>query len=97
MINLTQCRKYADKIDEAALEISSLIRIYDDAHYYIKKNTSNDSNDFSTQFYNEANKLRNIKKDLSQIAYTIRSKAQEIYNEELAEQRREEAEAANQN
>lgn len=90
MINLTQCKKNADQIDDAALEINSLIRIYEDADYYMKKNTSNDSTDFATQFYNESIKLRNIKNDLKQIAYKIRSKSQEIYNEELAEQQREE-------
>ena len=93
MINLSQCKKQADRIDEAIIQISSLIRIYDDAYYYVKKNSSNDSHDFSTQFYNEAIKLKNIKNDLSQIAYKIRLKAEEIYNEELAEQQREEAES----
>ena len=34
----------------------------------------------------------NIRNDLSQIERIIRTKAQEIYNEELAEQKRKEAE-----
>ena len=99
MINLSHCRKQADLIDEAAIEVNKLINIYSDASYYIGKNDNADSEEYARQFYNEEIKLRNIKKDLGQIATKIRTKAQEIYNEELAEQRRKEAEAeaANQN
>ena len=94
MINLSQCRKYADKIDDAAAEVNSLIIIYEDAYYYIKKNNSNDASDFANQLSMEAKKLRDIKNDLSNISFKIRQKANQIYNEELAEQRRKVAEAA---
>lgn len=93
MINLSHCRQQADLIDEAAIEVGQLIHIYNDATYYMGKNDNNDSDSYEKKFYNEEMKLRNIKKDLGQIATKIRTKSQEIYNEELAEQRRKEAEA----
>lgn len=101
MINLSQWKEQteliAELIDEAAIEVGKLINLYNDATYYIGKNNSSASNSYKTQLYNEEMKLRNIKNDLGQIATKIRTKAQEIYNEELEEQRRKEAEeAANQ-
>lgn len=94
MINLSQCRKYADKIDDAAAEVKSLINIYEDACYYIKKNKSNDSAEYAAQLAHEVSKLRNIKSDLNSISAKIREKANQIYHEEIAEQKRQEAAAA---
>lgn len=94
MINLSQCRKYADKIDDAAAEVKSLINIYEDACYYIKKNKSNDSAEYAAQLAHEVAKLRNIKSDLNSISAKIREKANQIYHEEIAEQKRKEAAAA---
>lgn len=92
MIDLNRCNQQADIINDVSHEVSSLIKLYDEAQYYTKKNQSNDSSSFSTSFYNETIKLMNIRNDLSQIERIIRTKAQEIYNEELAEQKRKEAE-----
>ena len=93
MINLANCRKYADMIDDATTEINSLIIIYEDAYYYIQKNKSNASSKFAEQLYNETSKLKNIKKDLISISSKIEQKASQIYNEELAEKRKKAAQA----
>lgn len=92
MINLSQCRKYADNIDDVVSEINTLIIAYEDAYYYINKNESNDSEEFATQIHNETTKLKNIKNDLNEISSKIRQKANQIYNDELEEKKRQEEE-----
>ncbi len=88
MIDLAKCRECADRVDSAGIKTNSIIKYYNDASYYIKKNESADSTFLSTKILNNEKQLLSIKQDLVSIATLIRNRSLEIYNDEMAEIRR---------
>ncbi len=94
MINLVECNKYADMVDDVGLMAKQLKTKYNDAAYYMSKNTSSDAESFSAKFVEEEQKIEYIMQDLATIASVIRNKSSEIYYQELEEKRRLEAEKA---
>jgi hypothetical protein len=92
MLDIRQCLEYSEKIEDAVLEVNNLMSIYDDAYYYIHKNESKDSDSLAEKIKNECNKLSSIRNDLGTISFIIKRRAQEIYDDELAELRRKEEE-----
>lgn len=89
MIDLAKCNEQADLIDDAGIAVKKIASYYDEAYYYMKKNISADSSAFLSKMENDEKKLEYIKTNLSNIAYKIRNKAREIYDEELEKQRRD--------
>lgn len=86
MVNVSNCNNQASKLEDAAKNISSIISIYEDAYDEIKNNESAQINSIKTDIKTKITLLENIKKDLNNQAQQIRTKAQEIYNQQLKEE-----------
>ncbi len=94
MIDVGSCNRKADTIDDAIININSLIAKYEEAIYYIDRNNSSTSSAITKRLNTELDKLYALEDDLKRVSQTIRNKAREIYNRELQEkQERERAEA----
>lgn len=90
MINLKDCNKQADAIDDCIYRLQKDINNYEEALFYVKKNSSSSNDIFSKHVSTEINKLEDIIGTLKVISKRIRETAREIYSAELKAQ--EEAE-----
>lgn len=99
MIDVNKQKNQAQLIDNAATNVNSVIGILEDSLDYLSSSSSNRIDSFKTNLETKLTILRQIKKDLNNAANTIRTTAQEIYNNEKAEEERKkrEAELAEQN
>ena len=94
MIDVGSCNRKADTIDEAIINVNSLIAKYEEAIYYIGRNGSAGSQSLTKRLNKELDKLYDTEDNLKKVSSTIREKAREIYNRQLREkQERERAEA----
>lgn len=86
MVDVNNCNNQAAKLEEAAVNIGSIITIYEDAYDEIKNNKSSQVDNIKNEYKTKISVLQNIKNDLNSSASTIRTKAQEIYNKQKAEE-----------
>ncbi len=94
MIDVGSCNRKADTIDDAIINVNNLIAKYEEAIYYIGRNSSSGSQSLTKRLNSELDKLYDTEDNLKRVSSTIRTKAQEIYNRQLREKlEREKAEA----
>ena len=97
MISVNECDRYADRVDDAILNIIQILNKYEESLSFVKQNKSKDSEIIARSLEDEIANLNSEKRRLSKVAETIRSKARQIYNEELEEERRRQEEEAARN
>ena len=90
MINLTECNKRADEIDNCVYRLQKNLNNYEEALFYVKKNDTVITTIFSDHIKTEIDKLEDIISTLKKMSKKIRETAREIYQAELKAQ--EEAE-----
>lgn len=100
MIDVSKCNSQASKLEDAATNIDSIIKIFEDSYYTLNTSSSTSVKSFKTDINAKISILEQLKSDLRAAASTIRTKAQEIYNRQKAEEearKRAEEEARQQN
>ena len=90
MINLSECNKRADEIDNCIYRLQKDLSNYEEALFYVKKNDTVITTIFSDHIKTEIEKLEDIISTLKKMSKKIRETAREIYQAELKAQ--EEAE-----
>lgn len=83
MINISECNKQADKIDDIIINLNTVINNYEESLYYVKKNDSNDASTISKTIETNIQNLENEKNKLISTANKIRTSAKQIYELEL--------------
>lgn len=86
MINLSECNKRADEIDNCVYRLQKNISNYEEALFYVKKNDTVITTIFTDHIKTEINKLEDIISTLKQMSKRIRETAREIYQAELKAQ-----------
>lgn len=98
MIDVGSCNRKADIVDDAIINVNSLISKYEEAIFYIDRNESTHADSLVKKLNGELDDLYSLKDVLKRVSSTIRSKAREIYSKQLREKmerEKAEAEAAN--
>ncbi len=88
MINVSRENELAAKLETTAKEITEVINDYITALSEISKNSSNSSKKISKKISDNINKLQTYRNRLYAISNTIRTKAQEIRNQQEKELKR---------
>ena len=86
MINLSECNKRADEIDNCVYRLQKNLSNYEEALFYVKKNDTVITTIFTDHIKTEINKLEDIISTLKQMSKRIRETAREIYQAELKAQ-----------
>ena len=86
MINLTECNKRADEIDNCVYRLQKNLSNYEEALFYVKKNDTVITTIFTDHIKTEIDKLEDIISTLKQMSKRIRETAREIYQAELKAQ-----------
>ncbi len=86
MINLTECNKRADAIDDCVYRLQKDLNNYEEALFYVKKNDTVVTTIFTDHIKTEIKKLEDIISTLKQMSRRIREIAREIYTAELKAQ-----------
>lgn len=86
MINLSECNKRADEIDNCVYRLQKNLSNYEEALFYVKKNDTVITTIFTDHIKTEIDKLEDIISTLKQMSKRIRETAREIYQAELRAQ-----------
>lgn len=86
MINLSECNKRADEIDNCVYRLQKNLSNYEEALFYVKKNDTVITTIFTDHIKTEIAKLEDIISTLKQMSKRIRETAREIYQAELKAQ-----------
>ena len=86
MINLSECNKRADEIDNCVYRLQKNLSNYEEVLFYVKKNDTVITTIFTDHIKTEINKLEDIISTLKQMSKRIRETAREIYQAELKAQ-----------
>ena len=86
MINLTECNKRADEIDNCVYRLKKDLNNYEEALFYVKKNETYNTSIFSEHIKTELTKIEDIISTLQKMSKKIREVSREIYQAELKEQ-----------
>ncbi|MBE6146280.1 MAG: hypothetical protein E7171_06615 [Firmicutes bacterium] len=86
MINLSECNKRADEIDNCVYRLQKNLSNYEEALFYVKKNDTVITTIFTDHIKTEIDKLEDIISTLKQMSKRIRETAREIYQAELKAQ-----------
>lgn len=84
MIDVSKHNNKATLIDDAATNVGSVIRILEESLDYLNCNDSNKVDSFKSDIESKLMLLKQIQRDLTNAASTIRTKATQIYNEQKA-------------
>ena len=87
MINLTECNKRADEIDNCVYRLKKDVNNYEEALFYVKKNETYNNGIFSDHIKTEIAKLEDIINTLQTMSKRIREVSREIYQAELKEEK----------
>lgn len=86
MINLSECNKRADEIDNCVYRLQKNLSNYEEVLFYVKKNDTVITTIFTDHIKTEIDKLEDIISTLKQMSKRIRETAREIYQAELKAQ-----------
>ena len=86
MINLTECNKRADALDDCVYRLQKDLSNYEEALFYVKKNDTVITAIFTDHIKTEIDKLEDIISTLKKMSKRIRETAREIYTAELKAQ-----------
>lgn len=86
MINLSECNKRADEIDNCVYRLQKNLSNYEEALFYVKKNDTVITTIFTDHIKTEIDKLEDIISTLKKMSKRIRETAREIYQAELKAQ-----------
>ena len=82
MINVRNAYNQAKKLNDSADKIDSVIKQYEEALNELKQNNSSSASNFSNEISSSIEELKKYKKSLTSIAARIRTKSQEIKEQE---------------